>query len=177
MRPNESGQPIRSIREPRDSPVTRQANNATRFGPVIGCHVRSLPPSSWGVEEETDFVGLARLPSRVNTQYRSRPRLDRTVTGGRTVRSGRDGLDPNEVGGACNHRRSVGSACCASPGRRMDSTAWPNGYWRTGQPRINPESEAIKRGCHAARAADRRYRVVCILQPCPSRPEGHLWSA
>ena len=31
-----------------------------------------------------------------------------------TVRSGRDGLDPDEVGGACNHRRSVGSARCAS---------------------------------------------------------------
>ena len=45
-----------------------------------------------------------------------------------TVRSGRDGLDPNEVGGTCDHRRSVGSARYASPGRRMDSTAWPNGY-------------------------------------------------
>ena len=32
-----------------------------------------------------------------------------------TVRSGRDGLDPDEVGGACNHRRSVGSARYASP--------------------------------------------------------------
>ena len=32
-----------------------------------------------------------------------------------TVRSGRDGLDPDEVGGARNHRRSVGSARCASP--------------------------------------------------------------
>ncbi len=40
-----------------------------------------------------------------------------------TVRSGRDGLDPDEVGGACNHRRSVGFARPASPGRRMDSTA------------------------------------------------------
>ena len=40
-----------------------------------------------------------------------------------TVRSGRDGLDPDEVGGACNRRRSAGSARYASPGRRMDSTA------------------------------------------------------
>ena len=24
--------------------------------------------------------------------------------------------------------------------------------------------------CHAAGAVHRRYRVVCILQPCPSRP-------
>ena len=45
-----------------------------------------------------------------------------------TARSSRDGLDPDEVGGVCNHRRSVGSALCASPGRRMDSTAWPNDY-------------------------------------------------
>ena len=37
-------------------------------------------------------------------------------------------MDPDEAGGACNHRRSVGSARYASPGRRMDSTAWPNGY-------------------------------------------------
>ena len=29
----------------------------------------------------------------------------------------------------------------------------------------------------AARAGDRRYRVACILQASPSRPEGHLWSA
>ncbi len=42
---------------------------------------------------------------------------------GVTVRSSRDCLDPHEVGGACDHRRSVGSAHCASPGRRMDSTA------------------------------------------------------
>ena len=47
-----------------------------------------------------------------------------------TVRSGRDGLDPDEVGGACNRRRSAGSARYASPGRRMDSTACPNGYVR-----------------------------------------------
>ena len=38
-----------------------------------------------------------------------------------TVRSGRDDLDPDEVGGACNRRRSAGSARYASPGRRMDS--------------------------------------------------------
>ena len=44
-----------------------------------------------------------------------------------TVRSGRDGLDPDVVGGSCNHRRSVASARCVSPGRRLDSTAWPNG--------------------------------------------------
>ena len=48
-----------------------------------------------------------------------------------TVRSNRDGLDPDEVGGTCNRRRSAGSARYASPGRRMDSTAWPNGCWRT----------------------------------------------
>ncbi len=47
-----------------------------------------------------------------------------------TVRSGRDGLDPDDVGGACNHRRSVSSVRCAFPGRRKDSTAWPNGYVR-----------------------------------------------
>ena len=47
-----------------------------------------------------------------------------------TVRSGRDGLDPDEVGGDCNDRRSVGSARCAFPGRRMESKAWPNGYVR-----------------------------------------------
>ena len=47
-----------------------------------------------------------------------------------TVRSNRDGLDLDEVGVACNHRRSVGSTRCASPGRRMDSTAWRNGYVR-----------------------------------------------
>ena len=51
-----------------------------------------------------------------------------------TVGSGRDGLDPDEVGGACNHRRSVGSARCASPGRQMDSPAWPNGYHRPAPP-------------------------------------------
>ena len=32
-----------------------------------------------------------------------------------TVRSARDDLDPDEVRGACNHRRSVGSARCACP--------------------------------------------------------------
>ena len=48
-----------------------------------------------------------------------------------TVRSGRDGLDPDEVGNTCNHSPTGGSAHCASPGRRMDSTVWPNGYWRT----------------------------------------------
>ena len=47
-----------------------------------------------------------------------------------TARPSRDALDQDEVGGACNHRRSAGSARCASPGRRMDSTAWPNGYFR-----------------------------------------------
>ena len=47
-----------------------------------------------------------------------------------TVRSSRDGLHPDEVGGACNHRRFVGSARFVSPGRRMDSTAWPNGFVR-----------------------------------------------
>ena len=41
-----------------------------------------------------------------------------------TVRSGRDGVDPDEVGGACNRRRSAGSARPASPGRRMDSTGY-----------------------------------------------------
>ena len=29
----------------------------------------------------------------------------------------------------------------------------------------------------AARVADRSYPVVCIPQPCPSRPMGRLWSA
>ena len=32
-------------------------------------------------------------------------------------------------------------------------------------------------GWQAARAAHRRYWVVRILQPFPSRSEGHLWSA
>lgn len=32
------------------------------------------------------------------------------------------------IGGACNYRRSVGSARCACPGLRMEYTAWPNGY-------------------------------------------------
>ena len=40
-----------------------------------------------------------------------------------TVWSSRDGIDPDEVGDACYHRRSVGAARCASPGRRMDVTA------------------------------------------------------
>ena len=39
-----------------------------------------------------------------------------------TVRSSCDGLDPDEVGGAYNFRRSARSARWASPGRRMDST-------------------------------------------------------
>ena len=44
------------------------------------------------------------------------PRFEKESTGPSrtltdvTVRSSRDGLDPDEVGGACNQRRSVGSA-------------------------------------------------------------------
>ena len=32
-------------------------------------------------------------------------------------------------------------------------------------------------GWQATPASDRRYRVACLLQASPSRPEGHLWSA
>lgn len=75
------------------------------------------------------YYGLARCSSLIISLFLKRNPLDnqgrwRTVT----VRSGRDGLDRNEVGGACNHRRSIGSARGASPGQRMDSTAWPNSY-------------------------------------------------
>ena len=73
-----------------------------------------------------------------------------------TVRSSRDGLDPDEVGGACNHKRSAGSARCTSPGRRMDSTAWPNGYSppvtvRSGRDGLDPDE--VGGACNRRRSA------------------------
>ena len=57
------------------------------------------------------------------------------------------------------------------------STAWPNGYWRTGQPSIIPESEAVKRGATLPGLSIGDIGLCASSRLASSRPEGHLWSA
>ena len=75
----------------------------------------------------TTGASLSRHVERPPSHWQTRPPGHRDETWLTcppvTVRSGRDGLDPDEVGGTCNHGRSVGSARCASPGQWIDSTA------------------------------------------------------
>ena len=85
-----------------------------------GCEGTS--PSGIGTRHAVAFSGRGGSGSRrvSGSGTAAQPESAPSVV---TVRSGRDGLDPDEVGGACNRRRSAGSARYASPGRRMDSTA------------------------------------------------------
>ena len=87
---------------------------------------RVIQPLRWWLRGDTDAMWLDRSGEDTDRLFSHgfAERLPPPVT----VRSARDGLDPDQVGGACNHRRSVGSARHASPGLRMDSTAWPKGY-------------------------------------------------
>ena len=85
--------------------VRQPCIGVSRLASTLGWPVRGMvQPLRWWLSGDTDARWLDRCGEDADRPFFH-------------------GLDPDEVGGACNRRRSAGSARYASPGRRMDSTA------------------------------------------------------